>query len=134
MALSWGKRIRLYLFGLILGLVIVYFFVLKDSNIYKTPQEIIFERLKHYELEESEITRCKFSCIQSNKNELLKMLPGFEVVYGESDVRKEPYPVYKIYTHQEESPIKYFRAEMRDSTFLLIDLGLAAHSDTCACK
>ncbi len=132
MALSWGKRIRLYLFGLIVGLVVVYFFVLKDKNIYKTPQEVIFERMQHWELQLSDISACKFSCIQKDSKELIKLLPNSEIIYGESEVRKEPFPVYKIYTRDTNGPIEYYRAEMRDSTFLLIDIGL--RKDTCSCR
>lgn len=117
-----------------MGLLVVYFFVLKDSNIYKTPQEIIFERLKHYELLESEITQCKFSCLHLNSDEIKRVLSAAEINYGESDVRKKPFPVYKIYTHDKASPINFFRAEMRDSTFLLIDLGLTQAADTCRCR
>lgn len=132
MALSWGKRIRLYLFGLIIGLVVVYFFVMKDKNIYKTPQEVIFERLQHWELQLSEISRCKFNCIKKNPDELIKLIPGAEIVYSESEVRKEPFPIYKIYTHDATGPIDHFRAEMRDSTFYLIDIGLK--TDSCRCR
>jgi hypothetical protein len=132
MALSWGKRIRLYLFGLIIGLVVVYFFVMKDKNIYKTPQEVIFERLQHWELQVSEISQCKFNCIQKDSKDLIKIIPGSEIVYGESEVRKEPFPIYKIYTHDASGPIDYFRAEMRDSTFYLIDIGLK--TDSCQCR
>jgi len=134
MALSWGKRIQLYLFGLILGLVVVYFFVLKDKNIYKTPQEIIFERLKSYSIIDSEISLCKFNCIGRDHKELGILLETAEINYSESDVRKKPFPVYKIYGKNQGSAIQFFRAEMRDTNFVIIDLGLVAEKDTCACK
>jgi|LakMenEpi03Aug12_release.lakeMendotaPanAssembly.Ray.scaffolds.fasta_scaffold535923_1 hypothetical protein len=131
--MNFGKRLKLYLAGFLIGSIVVYFFVYKDRNIYKTPEEIILERAAG----NPTLYQSRPLCIMKCKN-LGDSLPDAfwktgTVSYKESDVRKEPNPVYKIYFTQNSMGIEWVRLEQDPMNNKVLDFGLESGSDTCRC-
>ena len=125
---------RLYLTGLGIGVIVMYIFIWKDKDIYKTPEEEILARMEYYTLSESVKTACKLKCIGFPVERMKTLLKEAEITnLGSDEVRQNP-PLYRIATNAKSSPIDTIYAAMKDSSFILQDVILSESSDPCACK
>ncbi|MEY4110795.1 MAG: hypothetical protein RLZZ46_1150 [Bacteroidota bacterium] len=131
--MNFGKRLKLYLGGFLIGTLVVYFFVYKDRNIYKSPEEIILERAAGNPTQYSERSACILKCIQVGDSIADSLWRLARVSYKESDVRKKPNPVYRIYFSANKNGIDWARLEQDPMRNKVLDIGLVAGVDSCAC-
>ncbi len=94
--MDFSRRLRLFLIGVVLGSVIMYFYVLKDKNIYKSPKEVIKEKLLHFPLQLSSKAACKIKCNDLDTAQLRKSWKDAEIDLGMSKVDEKPCPLYHI--------------------------------------
>lgn len=129
------RRIYLFLVGVILGSIITWFFVLKNRNIYKSPQEVILGRLKSNPLQFSEHSLCRLECTHLTSDEVKALLVDGDVNYSESKVHEKPCPFYAVEGKAKDG--REIRAvfESCDSTAKVVTvMNLSAGIDTCECK
>lgn len=131
--MNFGKRLKLYLAGFLIGTFIVYFFVYKDRNIYKTPEEIILERAAGNPTAYATRPVCLLTCVHAGDSIADSLWTGASVSYKESEVRKKPNPVYKIYFKKNAMGLEWARLEQDPMRNKVLDIGLSGGKDTCAC-
>jgi hypothetical protein len=94
--MDFSRRLRLFLIGVVLGSVIMYFYVLKDKNIYKSPKEVIKEKLLHFPMQLSTKAACQIACNNLDTSALRKVWLNAEIDLGKSIVDEKPCPLYHI--------------------------------------
>ena len=94
--MDFSRRLRLFLIGVVLGSVLMYFYVLKDRNIYKSPKEVLKEKLLHFPLQMSTMALCQANCNQLDTALLRKAWNTSEINFSESKVNEKPCPLYHI--------------------------------------
>ena len=89
------RRLKLYGFGLGLGLVLSYAFF---GDRYPTwlPGSIIMEELNRGAITYSERSKCMMECGNITTEAIDDLLAGGDVNFGDSDVHREPCPSYVI--------------------------------------
>jgi hypothetical protein len=92
--MDFSRRLRLFLIGVVLGSVIMYFYVLKDKNIYKSPKEVIKEKLLHFPLQLTTKAVCQIKCNNLDTAQLRKSWKNSEIDFGLSKVDEKPCPLY----------------------------------------
>jgi hypothetical protein len=131
--MNFGKRLKLYLGGFLVGTFVVYFFVYKDRNIYKTPEEIILERAAGNPTDYLSRPRCILGCVEAGDSIPTALWKNARVSYKESEVRKKPNPVYRIYFKENTFGIDWVRLEQEPMQNKILDIGLISRTDTCSC-
>lgn len=131
--MNFGRRLKLYLGGFLIGTLVVYFFVYKDRNIYKTPEEIILERAAGNPSDYATRPLCILRCVQAGDSIADSLWRKATVSYKESEVRKKPNPVYRIYFGKNRLGIDWVRLEQDPMRNHILDIGLQGVSDTCGC-
>jgi hypothetical protein len=94
--MDFSRRLRLFLIGVVLGSVIMYFYVLKDKNIYKSPKEVIKEKLLHFPLQLSTKAACQIKCTNLDTAVLRKNWINASIDFSLSKVDEKPCPLYHI--------------------------------------
>jgi hypothetical protein len=131
--LTFAKRLRLFMVGVVIGSVIVYFMVLKDRDIYKTPEQIILTNLTEKPGRLNERPSCLLKCLNADEQVLKEWYKSASVYYSESDVRRLPAPIYKIYLKENPYKIEAIRVELSRDSSLLLDIYSTAITADCNC-
>lgn len=119
---DFPRRLKLFMFGVILGSVVMYFAVFKDRNVYKSPQEVVLEKLLRFPSTANKVSSDKMELNKIKIEEIKELLKNGDVNFSESEVHKKPCPIYKIENNLEEKPLKTVFFELCDSTSTLIDV------------
>ena len=94
--MTFWKRLRIYLVGVGLGLLIVYVFF-KDRDLTGwTPQGSVLTAIDSSEVHISERAMCQFECYDFSVKNWKEIHAIASVNFSESNVRKEPCPVYRL--------------------------------------
>lgn len=129
------RRIYLFLLGVVIGSILVYFLILKDRNIYKSPQEIILGRLNAGKLVYTDHAKCRMACRGITEAEVKEVLSKGEVNYKKSEVHDKPCPKYAveaIVADGTELRIIFGSCDSVIPVITAIDTRL--ETDTCSCK
>lgn len=94
--MDFSRRLRLFLVGIVLGSIIMYFYVLKDRNIYKMPKDVIKEKLLHFPLQLSTKALCQVECNKLDTAKLRKAWKEADIDFSLSKVNEKPCPIYQI--------------------------------------
>ncbi len=94
--MDFSKRLRLFLTGIIIGSVVMYFFVLKDSNIYKGPKEVIKGKLTDFPTQFSTKAMCQIKCYDIDTAVLRKSWNRADIQFNNSKVHEKPCPLYEV--------------------------------------
>ena len=130
-----ARRIRLFVFGVVLGSIIMYFFVFKDRNIYKSPGEVIHGKLQEHRLEYSKHATCRMACRNISESEVKEILQYGEVNYSKSQVHDKPCASYALEGKSSDGQqlrIVFAACDSVTKVITAIDLGL--EKDTCSCR
>lgn len=84
------------MFGVVLGSVVMYFWVLKDKNIYKMPKGVIREKLAQMPLKLTTKATCQLACMQIDTASLRKAWKDAGIDFGQSKTNQKPCPMYYI--------------------------------------
>ena len=94
--MDFSRRLRLFLIGVVIGSVVMYFYTFKDRNIYKSPSEVIQDKLTHLPLKITPEATCKIACMQLDTAKLRKQWKNSAIDLSKSLVHEKPCPVYHI--------------------------------------
>ena len=90
-----SHRIRLYIGGVLIGCVLVYFILFKDKNRgYWLPENRVKEQVHRSGITFSEKAKCIIKCKGISDEEVKEVLKNGNVNFGESDTRLAPCPSY----------------------------------------
>ena len=132
------KRIRLYIYGFLIGCVMVYFMLFRGNDrSYWLPANRVKEQVNKSTFKYSEHARCKMQCKQINETEVAEILKNGDVNFPESDTRGVSCPSYAI--EGTTSTNKKLRVIVtifeRDSTAeITTAINMESAKDTCKCK
>jgi len=130
--MDFSRRLRLFLIGVVLGSVVMYFYVLKDKNIYKTPKEVIKEKLIHLPLQLSSKALCQVNCTKLDTSLLRKAWKNAEIDLGLSKVSEKPCPIYHITLNPSLGTNKILNCSVCDEFIVLQEV--AEIKDSCNCQ
>jgi hypothetical protein len=129
-----ARRIRLFVFGVILGSIIMYFFVFKDRNIYKSPSEVIHGKLQSHELVYTKHASCRMRCRGISESEVKAILLNGEVNYKKSQVHDKPCPSYAFEGITEDGQnVRIVFAECENVTKVITAIDLGSEKESCSC-
>lgn len=131
--MSFWRRLRLYGFGFLLGVMIVYSMFGTRSCV--TNNEMKMQELVFQDFELSEKALCKLKCLKMNEMLLKVQLRHFEVNYDLSDVHKKPCGSYFIQPKAEFVAEHPYKILMNDcDTITKIDDIQLTGTNTCNCN
>ena len=94
--MTFWRRLRTYLIGVGLGLLIVYFiFGDRELNSW-TPQKRVLTAIDSSEVTISERAKCQLNCLEILADDWKKVQENASVDFSESNTKKKPCPVYKL--------------------------------------
>lgn len=97
--MSFSRRIKLFLFGIVLGLIFVYFSLFKGRDrdlLGWLPQERVLQKLKESELIYTDRSFCIMDCNDISQEEIEKIILAGEVNFGKSKEKDSSCPVYAL--------------------------------------
>lgn len=128
---GFGRRLKLYLFGVILGAILSYFLVFRGRDLtFWTPENQIVGRLQNYALTFDPLVQCRMNCADITEKEFRNMLDSAVVDFKNSDPQMKPCPRYIIITKNNGKVL----ATLCDSTATILDWPVGNATDTCKCK
>jgi hypothetical protein len=130
--MDFSRRLRLFLIGVVLGSVIMYFYVLKDRNIYKTPKDVLKEKLLHFPLQLSTKAACGIACNKLDTTLLRKAWKDAEIDFSSSLVNEKPCPIYHITLKTAIGDTKVLTCSVCDEFAVLQEI--KDIKDECNCR
>ena len=131
--MKMSKRIKLFVFGAILGSIIMYFFVLKDRNIYLGPEEVIITKIQTGKPQISPLVKCKMDCLGITPNDIKTLLETADVDFGASDVHGKPCKTYIINNDKKDAVLQQVSFQFCDTVIVFSNL-LTKQKATCNCE
>ena len=99
--MTFARRLRIYLIGVGLGLLIVYVFF-KDRDLSGwTPQGRILTAIDSSQVEISERALCQFECIGMQQEQWRELHKVAKVNFPESSTQQKPCPIYHLKSELE---------------------------------
>lgn len=133
--MNTARRIRLFVFGVVLGSIVMYFLVFKNRNVYKSPSEVIHGKLQSQPLQLSLKAQCTMRCYAISESEIKEILINSEVNYPKSKVHEKPCPTYALEGKTSTGKnLSIVFAECDSLTKVLSAMDLGISSDTCNCQ
>ena len=119
---DFPRRLKLFILGVVIGSIVMYFSVFKGRNIYKSPQEVVIGKLLKYPSQASELASKKIRENNISTDEIKELLNNGDVKFSESEVHKKPCPIYKIENELDNKKLRTVFFELCDSTSILVDI------------
>ena len=134
--MKFSRRIKLFLFGVIMGTLIVYISLIRGRDrdlLAWLPEERVLQELRDNELIYTQYGNCSMECANISKEEVQQILINGEVIFNKSEVKKSPCPVYTLEGEANERQLRILFASCDKETKVLnvIDLN---NNPTCDCK
>lgn len=129
--MNFAKRLRLYLTGVLLGCIVVYFLLIykRDRNFTAwLPENRILAEVREKPFSLDDKTICFLQCLNTDTTSLKKLLAKAEVNFSNSLVNEKPFPIYvlNIMQHNVETS---FSIQIGDK-----DLKIIGISKSCNCN
>jgi hypothetical protein len=129
--MNFGKRLRLYLTGVLLGCIAVYFLLIykRDRNFTAwLPKERILAEVKEKPFSDDEKTLCFIQCLNTDTSDLKKSLTEADINFSNSLVNEKPFPIYVLNTSNNNEEAS-FSIQISDK-----DLKIIGSSFDCNCN
>lgn len=128
--MNFAKRLQLYLTGVLLGCIVVYFLLIYKQNRNFTawfPENRILALIKEKPFSLDNKTLCFIQCLNTDTASLKKLLANADVNFSNSLVNEKPFPIYvlNIIQHNKETS---FSIQISDEDLKIIGL-----STKCDC-
>lgn len=133
---TW-PRIRLYLFGFLVGCVMVYFVLFKGRNRgYWLPENRVKEQLMKGNLVFTEHAKCRMTCRGISEEEVKEILKNGSVNFSESHPHDTPCPSYALEgTMADKQNVRIvFSSCDTTTTKVVTTIDLGSKQDTCNCR
>ena len=127
------RRLKLYGFGLGLGMVLSYGFF-HDRYPTWLPGSIIMEELNQFQITYAEKAVCFMKCRNISKDGIQEVLANGGVIFSESEPRAEPCPSYVIEGETKAGralKIVFVKCDSTDQVLSAVDLN---ESYDCLCE
>jgi len=122
------------MFGVLLGSVLMYFYVFKDRDIYKSPQQVITEKLEKGKFEYTKHGACRMDCRGISEAEIKDILKNGDINYKKSDVHGKPCPSYAYEGRTNDGQeVRIVFGSCDSITKLITAIDLKVEKDTCDC-
>jgi len=131
--MNMGKRVRLFIIGVILGSIIMYFFVLKDRNIYLGPEEVIITKIQEGKPKISSKAKCKMDCYDISAAEIKLLLENADIDFSASDVHGKPCKTYIINNEDNSVELNQVTFQLCDTVIILSNIEVKSKK-TCDCE
>lgn len=124
--MNFGKRLRLYLTGVLLGCIAVYFLLIykRDRNFTAwLPKERILAEINEKPFSQDEKTICFIQCLNTDTASLKHILSKAEVNFSNSLVNEKPFPIYVLNTKNNKENAS-FSIQISDKELKIIGISL----------
>lgn len=114
-----ARRLRIYFFGFLLGIILVIFLYSDKSDIIVgwVPEKRVLKRLKLTEKVISDSMQCILDCNKFNHQDWDLLYANGDVNFSEA--RKKPYPIYSVSVKKESNEYN-LRFLAKDTLSILI--------------
>lgn len=126
------KRLRLFFTGVIIGCIFLYFIIRqRKTEIFKTPQEIVFEKLDRSAIINSSLADCQIKCIGIDTSGIKEFFKEGDIDFSKSRVHDKPFPTYHIEKKMNNDNLK-MEIMYKDSISEI--LSLTSEKAICPCE
>lgn len=95
--MNFARRLRLFIFGIILGGMVVWAMLIRGRNFPAwTPQGRILEALSEHPVIIRPQARCKMECNGIHEKDVLNIINTATVLFSESEIRGREIPEYVL--------------------------------------
>jgi len=130
--MTFWKRLRTYLIGVGLGLLIVYF-IFGDRDLSSwTPQRRVLTTIDSSEVSISERAKCQLACLNMQEEDWKKVQHEAEVNFSESNTKKKPCPIYQLGSNFKESDFLLIWEVCEDQEKVKL-MGISKKGVNCQC-
>ncbi len=127
------RRLRLYGFGFVLGLLVVSF-IYKGKGC-QLPNSAKMEELAFQKMEYTDHALCRMKCRNITEAEIKQVLKSGKVNYDKSHVHDKPYPSYTIEGPTGDGKtLRLVIADVDTISRLVTTIDLKMETDSCDCK
>lgn len=128
------QRFKRYLFGVLLGLILVFFFFGDRSELLTAwmPNERVMKRLRETRLEIPDSVKCRLNCFELDSAKVAELISDDgNVRFAKSETREEPI-LYRVDFEQHTSPVRVTFA-CDDSVSAVVDVLPLEGLQPCDC-
>ncbi len=130
---GFGRRLRYYLIGVVLGTLVVYAMFGNRSDIRCDyfPNARVLKNLRTKPMVMSDMAECQKACLELDSLDIKQIFAAGAVGFSESEPRKEPCGEYQLTTRLPDEREIVARVQNCDSTVVMLSL---THNGTeCSC-
>lgn len=126
------RRFKLYGFGFLLGLLLVY--VLFHGRSCEMPSSRKLAELEHQKLEYSKHAVCRMQCRNITEAEIKQILKSGKVNYDKSNVHEKPYGTYAVEGIAVDGKnLRIIIADCDTISKVVTAIDLKMENDSCDC-
>jgi hypothetical protein len=128
-----ARRIRIYLFGVILGSVLVYATLLKDRSkelLKWTPNQRMLEEFRAADLQFNSLAVCQMNCLEVGKQIFAEIFDDGKVNFGKSKPKEIPAMYYVSYESNNKTYVVNLLYDKK--TVVIKDFSII-QIDNCLC-
>lgn len=105
--MNFFQRFKRYLFGVLLGLILVFFFFGDRAELLTAwmPNERVMKRLRETKLIIPDSVNCRLNCFQLDSASVRSLFEEGNVRFGRSETQSEP-KVYRVDFEQHSPPLR----------------------------
>lgn len=126
-------RLRIYLFGFLLGILAVKF-IFKGRAGCKMPGTLKIEELRSQYLEYSNHATCRMECRHISEEEIKAVLASGSVNYSKSNVQVKPCGTYAVEGEVDNKKLRIVVADCDTISKIVTVIDLNMETDSCDCK
>ena len=134
--MTWGRRLKLYLIGFGIGLVIC-FILFRNRNLsdwFPSSHVKNFISLSK-KIDADSSLLCKLKCEGISMEDIRKASVDGDVDFGKSNTSKEPAHEYDVTMTLKGKKLEFYIAEnMNDSTAKILMVNPPLNGESCGCK
>jgi hypothetical protein len=134
--MSFGRRLRLFIFGILLGSLVVWGFLFRGRTFPAwTPEGRVLESLQEHPVKISNEARCLLDCNKISDQDILQLIADGDVLFSQSDIRGKEVPEYVV--EGKGTSGKTYKMKFRSeylSTLLITIIPTPDASSTCDCS
>jgi hypothetical protein len=137
--MTWGRRIKLYLFGFGIGIVICWIMFFKNGDrdlggFLPGPRVLKFIAFSK-KIDADSSMLCKLKCIGISIDDIRKSAINGDVDFSKSNTHKEPYHEYDVKLAPKGNAMEfYFSFNQTDSTSKILQVYPPIDAAKCGCK